>query len=206
MRVHSSHYERVTIMNYKLCQKMRKNGSLSHASVSAPPPQGALGTGSWSKQSSVHPYASTPPSKRGTRIKRNTSDQFCTRKSCSEPRAYTVQSLRITEKPDGDIHITPKLESGHSSKSAPDKYVGQYYRQPQPKNGRITDLGQHPCNGNKLTESRAVEALRKLAASKLEKREREQWKKEQDARELKNQRKHEKRALEANSLENAFKR
>ena len=179
-------------MNYKLSQKLPRNGSLSHASVSAPPPQGSLGTGSWSKQASTHPYASVPPSKRGTKIKRNTSDQFCTRKSCSEPKPYTVQ--------------TDKLESGHTSTKAPVKYIGTYYRKSQPKNGNFCDLGQYKGNPNHLTESRAAEALARLEASKAEKEARAAWKREQDARELANTRKAEAKALKANSLENAFKR
>lgn len=180
----------ITLMKYKWKSPTRL-GQSSSARISIADHRSDQMTSGYSRAISAHEYASTPPRK-PKKVKRSMMDQFNTHYGCSEPKAYVVQ--------------TDRLESGHSTTKAREKRVPVFVRKEQPRNGKFCDLGQYAGNPNKLTESRACEALARLEEQKRAREERERAYALQMERQRINEERQRAKALERNSLENAFRR
>lgn len=149
--------------------------NLPSARVKGAPPEGNCGGGAYSSAISKHKYASTPPSKRGTKIRRDVGDQFCTHRNCSEPRPYVIQ--------------TSKLESGYSTTKAREKSVLVSYRKSQRDMRRCESWGV-PLATNatkaslRLDEDKAKSVLRKIALKKCLAREAEAGRREAERKAL----------------------
>lgn len=147
-----------------------KNDKSGLARIAIAAPDSSCGGGAWSSDQSRHKYASNPPSKKGTRIKRSIEDQFCTHKGCSEPSSFQLAAGQ-----------SAKFESGYSVQFAPDKTVLCEYRKSQRDFHKKESWGI-PVSARRdertLTNSKAAHALQVLAVKKQEKREAKQEKRE----------------------------
>jgi len=134
------------------------------ARIAIAAPISNLGGSSFSKNK--HPYSSPPPSKRGTKVKRNMSDQFCTRRSCSE-------SVEL-HKDAGGWGVRPAINSGHSSTKAQCKVVPLFERKEQRGFQKGESWGERvptkSMPSDKVLDNRKAQSvLLRLAMNKAEK-------------------------------------